>query len=32
MTYEETLWFLAQFETSEELSEYYTYEELEDCD
>lgn len=32
MTYEEAIWYLAQFEEHEELPEYYTYEELEDVD
>lgn len=32
MTYEEAIWFLAKYEPHEELPEYYTYEELSDCE
>lgn len=33
MTYEEAIWYLAQFEEQDEgLPTYYAYEELEDCE
>lgn len=32
MTYQEALWYLAQFEESEPLPPYYTKEELEDVE
>lgn len=32
MTYEETLYYLAQFEEIKPLPEYYTYEELSDVE
>lgn len=32
MTYQEAIWYLAQFEEIEPLPDYYTYEELEDVD